>query len=789
MKKLVLSFTAIFVVMFFNLGCGGGKSDSDNGEQQKLTIDSVTASQTEIDAGESLELAVIANGGNHDGLTFSWTSHDCDGKFSQSTHSVTTFAVSSSAVTHSCTIHITVSNTNRTVNENVVLNVVALSSNQAPEIISDYQSATTADSGIEIVFKVTVSDESASTLSFEWQTNAGSLSSSTETVQQGESTSEISFTPPSCNFESITVSVRVRDESDATVEHQFTPVNIPVCATTEINPVITITRVSGETPFHVFVSASESTANNVDYPFDEIEYQWDFGASEKALSFTHPVTNESVNANRSQTGPEAAFVYYSPGTYTITLTAALGEEIAQTSIEVIVDEWTGATRYFDPVNGDDNNDGLSDSAPMQSWQALVNWLSGGNHRQALIKKGTIVNVDSELYLTTSRIRLGSYGEGQIPQLLATGNINYFVRLSPANELSDVVISDLQLNGNNGNATNLIYATLLNEAETLRNVAILNLHLVNDDPHELDNSGGEIIKAKNHIAMQNVPGTISDVLVWNTTFERNHGFKNGIYAEIKDHLAIVGCRFSGGDGNSIKDHPIYPAGVYHALYRWNDFQSTYSNNFSINSAAKDGLTVRYTLFDGNDFSGGQNGIDLTKHTDRTTGWFSDVIVQNNAFHNLGSPAQGYGIIGGSLERIAIRDNVFYGNPQSDIYIRKDGDREVSLALYRNKFWKGSEPVDTLPMLDFGNIRAFTSFENIFVNEGVTGGSTNILSFIIPENSDWVIDHNQYWSPEIPTPFNLPGQASYSFEQWQQSLGFDSNGKNENPLFVDPANGEF
>ena len=54
--------------------------------------------------------------------------------------------------------------------------------------------------------------------------------------------------------------------------------------------------------------------------YEDLEYSWDFGDSESNESFIDPVTGNSVNSAIDQTGPEAAHVYRSAGSYTITLT-------------------------------------------------------------------------------------------------------------------------------------------------------------------------------------------------------------------------------------------------------------------------------------------------------------------------------------------------------------------------------------------------------------------------------------------------------------------------------------
>ena len=659
--------------------------------------------------------------------------------------------------------------------------------NVEPQIISNFQTSTIVGSSESLIFKIEASDPEDSIMDFQWGASEGTLSTSSQTTQANSVLSEITWTAPVCSDEAIQISVIIVDAASLSVNYQFSLVTGAMCTSSGIQPAIQITRTSGEIPFHVYVSSSDTTAIGVTNPYDQLEYSWDFDDTQSEGSFVHPVTGNTVEANTDQTGPEASFVYRNPGTYTITLTAKYqsGNEtlVNYTSTTVTVSDWSGETRYFDPESGNDANTGLSTDAPWQTWSTLVNWITAADYRQALIKRDTEMSVNEMLWQAQSHIRIGAYGSGAAPILTAESEISAIIRLASDTAIEDHVYSDLHLDGNNGSSSSLFYARIYEPNATLRAVAFLDMTFVNDDPH-----GTEEVTS-NMITIQNPPdGFIDDVLVWNSTFIRNHSIKNGIYAEIQGHFAVIGSSFSGGDGNSIKDHPIYPATVNHAQYRWIDFQQTYSNNFSINSAAKAGDTLYYTLVDGCNITGGQNGLDFSRHNSSTTGWFSDLIIQNNAFHGLGNPSQGYGIIGGSLERATIRNNQFYDIPYSDILVGKDGDREVSLQLYGNKIWKGMEPANSLAMLDFQDIFDLSMTNNVFVNEGVTGGSTNIGYFIIPATNNWHVDGNQYWAPGIGSPIYLPGEGSYSFSEWQ-SLGHDLNGSNTNPGFVDPVNGIF
>ncbi|WP_197446286.1 S8 family serine peptidase [Tautonia plasticadhaerens] len=86
-----------------------------------------------------------------------------------------------------------------------------------------------------------------------------------------------------------------------------------------IEPRITITRTSGTEPFVVQVSAAETTTG-AGNPFTDLEYTWDFGDPGGQELFVHPVSGALIDANTGQEGPEAAYVYRAPGSYSITLT-------------------------------------------------------------------------------------------------------------------------------------------------------------------------------------------------------------------------------------------------------------------------------------------------------------------------------------------------------------------------------------------------------------------------------------------------------------------------------------
>ena len=76
-------------------------------------------------------------------------------------------------------------------------------------------------------------------------------------------------------------------------------------------------RVSGVAPLTVFFDATGTTAAGTPRPFHDLEYRWDFGDAGKGRWSTGSTTGDRNLA----TGPVAAHVFETPGTYTVNLTA------------------------------------------------------------------------------------------------------------------------------------------------------------------------------------------------------------------------------------------------------------------------------------------------------------------------------------------------------------------------------------------------------------------------------------------------------------------------------------
>lgn len=92
---------------------------------------------------------------------------------------------------------------------------------------------------------------------------------------------------------------------------------------TTITPSIVVNRPpTGAMPFHIQVSAEGTTHDGArpENAYIDLHYEWDFGDPSGTETATDYWNGKTVNANNCQQGPEAVYLYRTPGTYTITLT-------------------------------------------------------------------------------------------------------------------------------------------------------------------------------------------------------------------------------------------------------------------------------------------------------------------------------------------------------------------------------------------------------------------------------------------------------------------------------------
>lgn len=544
-----------------------------------------------------------------------------------------------------------------------------------------------------------------------------------------------------------------------------------------ITPRIECSRDLGFAPMAVQVSAAGTSAEGCDHPYDQLAYRWDFGDADEQEQFDHPVTGERVNANQDQSGPEAAYVYRKPGEYKITLTARGGSHgkliSATTTFTVTVMPWQGQTRYFDPQDGNDGNDGHGADAPWKSAERLKVWLNGGDLRKARLRRGTTMTLPSRIFLKRSFIRVEPYGEGKPPVLLSKkieDDQAMFIVWGNGRTLEDHVFQGLRFDGNNGAAKNLVRMLCIDVSGRLgmlRDMALVDCSFTGSRSSLVSIGGTREIDA---------------VTIWNCQFDHGHGGGDALFAQLNRWLAVVGCRFAGGDGRINLDHHIYPSGVSNALFRWIRFQKVISKNFCINTNCRmDRIDTKYILIDGCDITGTMNGIDMSNGDNNPAlGQFNDFICQNSRFHDLGGIQQGVGMWGACVKRLTVRDNAFSNNRQNDISIM---DAQAQLLIYRNSFQRSRETVGASIVVQSGQQGSLT--DNTFMS-GAAFNSPDQATIALPKNelTRWHIDRNVYWTPNMSNeagivPFiDKSGNQRLTFKQWQRA-GLDPNGAYRRP----------
>lgn len=542
-----------------------------------------------------------------------------------------------------------------------------------------------------------------------------------------------------------------------------------------ISPSILTNTTTGEAPLYVYVSASQTTSPDTQNPYYDIEYSWDFGDVTSGNEwFTHPVDGSTINANNNQKGPEAAYLYRAAGIYIITLWAKVwnGTDFitTATSVNITVNPWSGSTRYFDPTNGNDANSGTSPATALQTWDALTVWLNGGNNRASYIKRGEIMPVTTTLATKKSDLRIGAYGSGSNPVLLASASManNRFINANGTNAaITNHYYADLDFDLNN--SAGAAFFGYSDATGSLSNVVFDNCMLRNGNNESMILTTGS--------------GPKSSILLWNCSFDMNQGAKQNFVPYNTPYCAVIGGQQIGGNGNAILDHHMYINQCDHTLIRWVNFGATVNRNFCLNmNSPSFSSDTQYTLIDGCNITGTNNGIDFSNSNNDNSGHFTKSIVQNSAIHDLNTGNQGFGVFGYSIKDICIRYNRFYNNRVADINIL---DTDNTYLAYRNWFYTSAIYPNTSVNLVNGQKGSF--IENVFVTEA----NANSLHFSGDLNNtfNWNIDFNEYWYPNISNPFyNTSTSSSLNFNQWQ-TLGYDVNGQNANPFFPNPTAGDF
>lgn len=256
-----------------------------------------------------------------------------------------------------------------------------------------------------------------------------------------------------------------------------------------------VSRVSGVAPLAIHFDASSTTSTSTSLPFHELEYRWSFGESGSG-TWNYGAKAGSASRNAAS-GPIAAHVFESAGTYPITVSVTNGVSTVSYSCNITVldadAEFTGNKTVC--VSGVGNFSGCPvgafQVANSNATTAVFNNLGVGNKR-ILFHRGETFAVSSVIQINKYGPGiLGSYGSGAKPILsLSSGASGIQMSSSATPGMADWRIMDLQFEGNYSNNAAVYGGGSMSDLLVIRN-DIRNskwgLSFSDDSLHLLNNS--------------------------------------------------------------------------------------------------------------------------------------------------------------------------------------------------------------------------------------------------------------------------------------------------------------
>lgn len=554
---------------------------------------------------------------------------------------------------------------------------------------------------------------------------------------------------------------------------------------------IVASRTSGQTPCFVQVSASAITATGTSRPFEDLEFRWDFDDPDGEEYFTKPTDGLRINANVAQCGPEAAYCYRSAGTYTVTLTIrgknGSGYTTATVTQDITVSAYSGTDYYFDSVSGSDSNDGLSEGAPKQTMSALNTAVA--SNRRFNLKRGshwagtTGFAPNGAAY---SGIRLQPYGSGADPIIEITSGTNLPVNITNGSAGSALSKSDFVF-------SNIYFLA------SVADVGAANVGTVSNATAEsshiyFDNCNFECVAGNSNVVnLQYGTPAITGTGLWNCNIScpltANLGNRMGFYGGAYEWHFHVGGEIVGGGSNITLDHHIYPQVRNHSLYRWIDFGFGEGKNYCINTNyTKIGGSLEYAdyhLISECNMSGTLRAVDASDgNNDPANILFRSFVIERNKMSGLSGDGL---MLFYCCETMTVRYNEVSGCDGGRWFVPNSGLDDIFAGkIYWNKVYRSSGSAAVINYPGTWTVAQHIA-DNIIVDVRSTARLAEI-DFSDQDSAGTVIDGNQYYAPNDSTPFYDGASTQQSFAQWQ-SAGFDADGLNADPAWIDPANGVF
>ncbi len=262
--------------------------------------------------------------------------------------------------------------------------------------------------------------------------------------------------------QSYTYYVRCQDGAgNATTSDLVVTFDISVVAG-PISVSLIASRASGVAPLSVFFDATGTTDTAVtSQPFHDLEYRWNFDDPAGGATWAYGA-QAGVSSKNLATGPVAAHVFETPGTYTVALSVFDGTNTATSETTVTVADpdafFSGSNTICissntDPTPGAGGCPTEAAHYQQADFATAINSYIGTGKR-LLFKRGDTFTEATAAFITAPGPgTIGAYGTGAKPIIQATGNVPLLRLSTTVNPVaSDWRIMDVYFDGLLGSAT-------------------------------------------------------------------------------------------------------------------------------------------------------------------------------------------------------------------------------------------------------------------------------------------------------------------------------------------------
>jgi PKD repeat protein len=466
---------------------------------------------------------------------------------------------------------------------------------------------------------------------------------------------------------------------------------VTVAAPSAITASLVASRTSGVAPLYVFFDATGTTASATTRPFHELEYQWNFGDE---ASGSWSATPGMPNASRNlATGPVAAHVFETPGTYTVSLTVLDGGAPATKSVQITVTDPdtvfaanTLCVGNTQPVAGSDGCPAGAAILQSSDFDGAIN-NNIASRKRILFRRGdTFAAGSSANILVTGPGLIGAFGTGAAPVVNITANNDGFQLSSWGTpDIKDWRIMDLEINGNSGAETNGINALAgIDQVTLLR----MNIHHVHKGaqlaPNYLD-SAGPSHRLWDQWAV--VDSTVRNAI---------GGGGGYVLYYAGQRTAVMGNVLSD---SSLAEHILRMPYIYKGVFSHNAMSKAAAAKHVVKMQAASWFGAAPTvyteqvLFSDNKFTSGDAGgwtVALGPMDNQTDERVKQVILERNWF----APGPGQNVaLTVFAQDVTVRNNIFNltGAASGDGVIVEQRGIEplpMNVHVYNNTFYRGS-----------------------------------------------------------------------------------------------------